>query len=103
MDLEGRKLAAQMSGGDVALLQRELAALGFGIPNNEFAAQTFGPGTEAAARQFQAQHNLPVTGVVDDATAAAINTTIGQANPPADYVARGQISGLPGNAPGAAV
>lgn len=33
----------------------------------------FGPRTEAALKQFQVAHNLPVTGVVDDATRAAID------------------------------
>ncbi|HZJ67879.1 MAG TPA: peptidoglycan-binding protein, partial [Kofleriaceae bacterium] len=46
--------------------------LGIEVPAEERDEDFFGPGTEAAIRQFQNANGLPVLGVVDDATARGL-------------------------------
>jgi hypothetical protein len=56
------------AGARVTALQQALVAAGVVIPVDG----SFGPVTEAAVVQFQATASLPTTGVVDEATAAAL-------------------------------
>ena len=63
-------LAAQ--GDQVKTVQTSLTKVGFTIPTTETSQSTFGTGTAAAVKQFQAQAHLPVTGVVDAVTQAML-------------------------------
>ncbi|HEX9200977.1 MAG TPA: neuraminidase-like domain-containing protein [Acidobacteriaceae bacterium] len=76
MNLQGRDLKQDMSGADVRLLHSELAQLGIAIPEAESGHAVFGPGTRDAVMRFQKANNLPSTGVVDQATAQAINRSV---------------------------
>jgi peptidoglycan hydrolase-like protein with peptidoglycan-binding domain len=58
------QLQSGSQGRQVKILQH---ALGIAVDGS------FGPQTEAAVRSFQARHHLPVSGVVDPQTSAAIN------------------------------
>ncbi len=63
------------TGGDVAVLHERLVMLGVAVPDAELREDRFGPGTEAAVRQFQVDAGLVVTGALDQATAAALGLT----------------------------
>ncbi|MEL6893343.1 MAG: peptidoglycan-binding protein [Actinomycetota bacterium] len=63
-------LAQGSRGDNVRALQQAL--LDFGITVRGGADGIFGPGTKAGVEAFQASRGLPVTGVVDPATADAI-------------------------------
>ncbi len=76
MNLQGRELTVDLQGRDVALLQRELRDLGLTIPDDELGRQFFGEATVRAVSDFQRGHQLKPTGVVDEATAAAINAAL---------------------------
>ncbi|MBW8876246.1 MAG: peptidoglycan-binding protein [Acidobacteria bacterium] len=77
MKLQGRRLSNGTQGDDVRLLHRELLLLGFHlIPEDETHPGIFGPHTLVAVREFQQRAGLPVTGVVDEATAHAINEQV---------------------------
>jgi len=82
MNLQGRNLQQGLTGDDVRLLHTELALLNLAIPDNESSAAQFGPATLAVVQQFQRQHNLPASGIVDPATAAAINAAVNAQFPP---------------------
>lgn len=56
-------------GGAVVHVHRRLVVLGIDVPASELREDRFGPGTEVAIRRLQAELGLPVTGVVDAATA----------------------------------
>jgi len=69
---EGIEGAARGDAGPgVSSLQEQLNALH--VEPSLRVDGDFGPRTEAALKQYQAAHRLPVTGVVDDATRAAID------------------------------
>jgi peptidoglycan hydrolase-like protein with peptidoglycan-binding domain len=57
---------------DTTILQQRLNALGYpvGTPDGDF-----GPTTTGAVKQFQTDHKLPVTGIVDAATWSALLAT----------------------------
>src|SRR4051812_28782121 len=77
MKLQGRRLSNGTQGDDVRLLHRELLLLGFHlIPEDETHPGIFGPHTLVAVREFQQRAGLPVTGIVDEATAHAINEKV---------------------------
>lgn len=70
-DAEGQlQLTSPMMRGDrVRALQSALVATGFDVGGVD---GIFGRGTDAAVREFQEWFRLPVTGIVDDATAEAL-------------------------------
>jgi peptidoglycan hydrolase-like protein with peptidoglycan-binding domain len=72
MQLQDRELQSNMRGDDVALLHQELIQLGYTIPDDELREQRFGKATRANVLDFQKQHGLETTGVVDTKTAALI-------------------------------
>src|SRR5262245_20878836 len=76
MNLQGRDLKRDLRGDDVALLQRELAIIGFTVPEVERDQGAFGQGTHEAVTRFQNQSCLEPTGVVDAETARAINAAV---------------------------
>ena len=76
MELNGRNLSIRMKGEDVKLLQTELHYFGFTIPVSERKKTFFGVGTRKAIESFQKQHNLPVTGVVDQDMVVSMNTLL---------------------------
>ncbi len=59
-------------GDSVAALQRRLLDLGITVRGG--ADGIFGPATASSLKTFQEQQNLEATGIVDDATAAALAT-----------------------------
>ena len=76
MRLQYGNISTNSSNDDVKLLHSELAKLGVNIPDRELQRGVFGPGTRAAVVQFQNQHELEPTGVVDERTAARINEVV---------------------------
>ena len=76
MNLQGRDLKLDLRGDDVALLHSELAIIGLTVPDAERRDTLFGQGTHEAVAQFQKQHCLEPTGVVDAETARAINAAV---------------------------
>ena len=65
-------LAVGAYGGDVAQLQDALLRAGFTLPESEIRRRFFGPATRRAVQQLQRSRGLPVSGEVDEATAAAL-------------------------------
>jgi peptidoglycan hydrolase-like protein with peptidoglycan-binding domain len=76
MDLRHRDLKQTLTGDDVRLLHAELTSLGHPIPPAESEACTFDTYTHSAVQAFQKNHGLPVTGIVDAATAKAMTNAI---------------------------
>jgi hypothetical protein len=96
MDLHGSELKKGVNGTGVTELHSDLGALGFAVPPAERSGSSFGSGTLAAVGKFQKGHGLPVTGVVDAATAAALSHAVATASGPAHAVAivlNGAVSG----------
>lgn len=90
MELQGRDLSVNMTGSDVQLLQRELQQLGFTILRAEINGKRFGKTTRRAVMQFQQQHALHATGVVNQQTARLINAEV-EAGQPERFVVRGHV------------
>ena len=95
MKLQGRNLSLRMQGADVKLLQDELRQLGFSINDSD---GYLGKTTRQGVLEFQRGHGLQATGVVDEATATAINVEMDVLQPepePAQerqqFIVRGQI------------
>lgn len=76
-----RSLRLNMTSDKVQNLQKGLAWLGYTVHDKEFQAQTYGKTTQDAIKQFQADHNLPITGEVNSVTAKLINAKLALANP----------------------
>ena len=76
MELDGRDLKLDLGGGDVGLLQEELAQLGIEVPDSERGERSYGKETYAAVRRFQREHGVEATGVVDAETAKLINDAV---------------------------
>lgn len=100
MKLQGRNLSPRMRGEDVKRLHGELRKLGHRIPVAESSKQFFGAATRQAVLDFQKEHRLETTGVVDERTAKRINAEIGelpQPEPeeprpePKGFVVRGRV------------
>ncbi|HEY6315370.1 MAG TPA: neuraminidase-like domain-containing protein [Streptosporangiaceae bacterium] len=75
MNLQGRDLREGLAGTDVGVLHGELAMLGYTVPISDQTLH-FGPGTREAVVQFQTDHGLRPTGIVDAATAVALSAAI---------------------------
>ena len=88
MELQGRDLNIRMRGQDVELLQQELRQLDFTI---EDEAGYFGSSTCRAVEQFQEQHDLGTTGVVDERTATLINEAV---EPLSSFIVCGHVRKL---------
>jgi hypothetical protein len=69
MNLEGRDLRPGLTGQDVTNLHDALAAAGETVLAPERESRTFGPGTQKAVESFQRSQQMPLTGIVDPATA----------------------------------
>src|SRR5690348_12462192 len=67
------KLRVGVFGDQTRELHGLLAAQGFDIPSSEVERGFFGPATHAAVVAAQSARGLPATGVVDEATIAALN------------------------------
>src|SRR5260370_949261 len=72
LELGERRLHQGMHGADVRVLQRMLRAAGFRISTDG----SFGPQTGRAVRRFQRAHGLSASGVVDSATAHALQVAM---------------------------
>jgi glycosidase len=59
-------------GGEVENLHRNLAKHGSVIPSSEVSRSFFGPGTRDAVIRWQRNYGLPVTGIVDERSNAAL-------------------------------
>jgi Putative peptidoglycan binding domain len=77
--VSGPDLSIGASGEEVREVQARLLRSGYHIPAREAGPGFFGPATRQAVQRHQARHRLPVTGVVDAPTAAAIATTAREA------------------------
>jgi glycosidase len=66
------QLAVGLFGEEVQNLHRKLINQGLGIPPSEVDRAFFGPATRYAVMQWQRTHGLPVTGIVDERTNAAL-------------------------------
>jgi Putative peptidoglycan binding domain len=65
-------------GESVAHLHDLLRGHGFELPASEVSRQFFGPLTRQAVQQFQQQNELPVTGILDERTATALQAVRGE-------------------------
>src|SRR5216684_388429 len=92
MNLQGRDLRQDLNGNDVRLLHSELIQLGLTIPDAELQRGLFGPGTREIILNFQKQHSIPTTGVVDAVTATEINRQVGgRVAVPNPYTVAGRV------------
>jgi glycosidase len=66
-------LKAGSFGDEVRDLHRKLAKHGFEIPPSEVERSFFGPGTRNAVVQWQRNHGLPITGIVEEHTNANLD------------------------------
>lgn len=66
-------LKLQMKRSQVEDLHEALALIGLQFSGVEKDSGRFGASTRGAVRKFQLDHSLPVTGIVDEATAQALN------------------------------
>jgi hypothetical protein len=76
MILQGRDLKQDLTGDDVRLLHSELAELDLLAPPDEQQRGFFGSNTRELVMKFQKDHGIQTTGVVDAATATAINREV---------------------------
>ncbi|MGH9311292.1 MAG: peptidoglycan-binding protein, partial [Vicinamibacterales bacterium] len=95
MNLQGRNLELNLRGDDVALLQTELRQLDFQIAD---PPGLFGSTTLLSVRRFQAEHDVPVTGIVDARTAALINQAI-EVQPRETWLVQGRLLRADGTPP----
>lgn len=68
-------LRSGSTGAAVQALQRQLNALGYAVGADD---GVFGPATHRAVVAFQQEHGLPTTGIVDQATQAAIDAALAE-------------------------
>lgn len=67
-----------MTGGEIATLQRNLAALGYEAGE---ADGVYGPVTAQAVRDFQFDYNLAVDGIAGEQTLAALSAVLARSEP----------------------
>jgi peptidoglycan hydrolase-like protein with peptidoglycan-binding domain len=89
MKLQDRNLSIGMQGADVELLQEELRALDFDIPQAEMRESSFREGTQQAVKLFQERLGLERTGVADRRTAELINKESDRRTK--KFIVRGQV------------
>ncbi len=63
-------------GDEVADLQDKLREYGFDVPPYEVERRFFGPGTREAVQKCQLEYSLKPTGVLDEATSAALRRRV---------------------------
>jgi peptidoglycan hydrolase-like protein with peptidoglycan-binding domain len=68
------QLAVGSFGEEVKKLHRKLIEEGLEIRSSEVARAFFGPGTRYAVIQWQRNHGLPASGIVDERTNATLET-----------------------------
>jgi peptidoglycan hydrolase-like protein with peptidoglycan-binding domain len=61
-------------GEEVKRLHRKLIEQGVEIPSSELDRGFFGPATRYAVRQWQRNHGLPASGIIDERTNATLET-----------------------------
>ena len=71
----GRELRAGDKGKRVDALKKRLMMEGYDVPAKLAATDVFDHDTELSVCSFQEKHGLPQTGVVDEATLKALNTS----------------------------
>src|SRR5437016_544707 len=76
------KLKVGDFGDDVTRLHENLKTQGFSVSPEEERRKFFGPATRETIWEFQKQHQLEVTGAVDQKTALALQGIIANAGPP---------------------
>lgn len=84
-------LSLNATGAAVAEVHASLTQLGYTIPAQEAAQQTFGPGTVSAVKSFQQAGGLPATGIIDPATQGALATATGPGSPGEGAAVAGRI------------
>jgi len=92
-------LKLQMKRSQVADLQEALTLIGLQIADVEKDSRRFGTSTRDAVRKFQSDHSLPVTGIVDEATATVLNSLMaerGALDAEVTYVVKGIVRGSEG-------
>lgn len=67
-----QELRKGSTGEQVEVVQRILASYGYSLGSKNPYDGSFGPKTDAAVREFQADNSLPITGKVDEATWASL-------------------------------
>jgi len=71
----GRELRAGDIGKRIEALKKRLMKEGYDVSGRLVASDVYDHDTELAVCRFQEQHGLPQTGVVDEATLKAVNTS----------------------------
>ena len=69
-------LKLRMQGPDVGDLQAALALFELPVVDQERSNQRFGKSTRQSVSKFQSERQLDVTGVIDEATAGAMNNVL---------------------------
>ena len=77
-------LSKGSKGDDVKALQEKLLLLGYDL-GKWGADGDFGSATQAAVMEFQANHNIASTGIVDTVTAEAIDAAVREQKPEGAY------------------
>ena len=95
MKLQGRNLSIEMQGEDVKLLHSELKMLDLFIADDELSKSFFGGTTREAVMKFQKNSGIEPNGIVDKATAMAINASVDSIRP---RFVRGQVKHPDGSA-----
>jgi hypothetical protein len=93
MRLGGRDLQWSLRGDDVRSLHDDLVLQGYAISDPEREDGYFGDGTRDAVLEFQTQHGLHATGLVDERTARAITAAADVVRP---RVVRGRVADIQG-------
>lgn len=88
-----------MMGADVTALHETLSSQGLTIPESETGRGFFGPATRNAVLEIQKRNQLPATGQVDSATAAALlskpaDTASFSADAPSVSAAASSVAGI---------
>ncbi len=91
MNLPGRTLSLGTIGNDVETLHHSLRQLGYSIDEDEVDKRRYDTSTLRAVMAFQKARHLVMTGIVDDATAAAMHRELELAAKGEAYIVRGTV------------